>query len=85
MRPAAGLRGLSLARRGVAIEIAVGLPFGESSIQDVLDMLHNEVDGHCGTGTRGVRDAPGRAGRPRTAACPRGEGTWGPGAKHLSG
>lgn len=65
MRPAAGLRGLSLARGGVAIEIAVGLPFGESSIQDVLDMLHNEVDGHCGTGTRGVREAPRRAGHPR--------------------
>lgn len=85
MRPAAGLRGLSLARRGVAIEIAVGLPFGESSIQDVLDMLHDEVDGHCGTGTRGVRDTPRRAGCPRTAACPQGEGTWRPGAKHLSG
>lgn len=51
VRPARGLRGLSLACRGVAIEIAVGLPFGQPSIQDVLDMLHNEVDGHCGTET----------------------------------
>lgn len=85
MRPAAGLRRLSLARGRVAIEIAVGLPFGESSIQDVLDVLHDEVDGHCGTGTRSVRDAPGRAGRPRTAARLRGEGTGEPGAKHRSG
>lgn len=33
---------------GVAVEIAVGLPLGEPSVEDVLDMLHNEVDSHCG-------------------------------------
>lgn len=47
VRPAAGLRGLPLAGRGVAVEIAIGLSFGEPPVQDVLDVLHDEVDGHC--------------------------------------
>lgn len=51
MGPAAGLRGPPLAGRRVAVEIAVGLPLGEPSVQDVLDVLHNEVDGHCGAET----------------------------------
>lgn len=46
MRPAAGLRGLPLAGRGVAVEIAVGLPLGKPSIENVLNVLHDEVDGH---------------------------------------
>ena len=61
MRPAAGLRGLPLACRGVAVEIAVGLPLGQPSVQDVLDVLHDEVDGHWGAETgRALGTRPGQ-------------------------
>lgn len=62
MRPAAGLRGLPLARRGIAVEIAIGLPFGKPPVQDVLDVLHDEVDGHCGTETSRASGTQGRTG-----------------------
>lgn len=46
VRPAVGLRGLRLACGCAAVEIAVGLPLGQPSVENVLDVLHDEVDGH---------------------------------------
>ena len=62
VRPAAGPRGLPLAGRGVAVEIAIGLSFGEPPVQDVLDVLHDEVDGHCGAEKGRVSGAHGGGG-----------------------
>lgn len=52
VRPAAGLRGLPLACGRAAVETAVGLPLGQPPVENVLNVLHNEVDGHCGAETR---------------------------------
>lgn len=51
VRPAAGLGGLPLACGRIAVEIAVGLPLGQPSVENVLDVLHDEVDGHWGVET----------------------------------
>lgn len=51
VRPAVGLGGLRLACGCAAVEIAVGVPLGQPSVENVLDVLHDEVDGHCGAET----------------------------------
>jgi hypothetical protein len=45
MWPAARLRGPSLPRRRVAVGAAV-VAFGQTAVQNVLDVLDDQVDGH---------------------------------------
>lgn len=45
VRPAAGLRGPSLARSAVAVHAAVLTLY--PTVQNVLDVLNYQVNGHC--------------------------------------
>lgn len=47
MGTAAGLGGPSLPGCAVAVCAAVVVALGQSAVQNVLDVLHYQVDGHC--------------------------------------
>lgn len=50
MWAAAGLRRLPLPGGCVAVEASVTLPLGDAPVENVLNVLYDEIDGHCGQG-----------------------------------
>lgn len=81
MGPAAGLQVRAFARgqhpgmlfcfrKGPLVTLPIGpsVPFADVTIENVLDVLYNQVDGHCYTGQR---DKPRVSGEPAPGCCGR--------------